>query len=194
MIKPSLFSKESSAHVSEIFSSVLVLPTELERLAVLQTQIGELLSHAPPLAEAEIVQYNIHLAVHELCVNIIKHAYERQAGKFMLTLSLLDTPWRVEVSTCDQGRRRFDSARWTPPDLDEPPVHGLGIFLIRSLMDEVGYAPDADCSRWWLIKHLELTHSPTHSPTHDPAFAAARAYQPFASDTLAHNATAEVGA
>lgn len=86
--------------MSEIFSSVLVLPTDLERLAVLETQIRRVFSHAPPLAEAEIMQYNVHLAVHELCVNIIKHAYARRSGKFMLTLSLLDTPWRVEVSTC----------------------------------------------------------------------------------------------
>lgn len=140
--------------MSEIFSSVLVLPTDLERLAVLETQIGELLAYAPPLMEAEIVQYNIHLAVHELCVNIIKHAYDGEAGKFMLTLSLLDDPWRVEVSTCDSGRRRFDSAGWAPPDLDDLPVHGLGIFLIQNLMDEVSYAPNAECSRWHLTKWL----------------------------------------
>lgn len=142
--------------MSEIFSSVLVLPTDLERLAVLETQISELLSHAPPLLEADIAQYNIHLAVHELCVNIIKHAYAGEAGKFMLTLSLLDDPWRVEVSTCDHGRRQFDSAGWTPPDLDDLPVHGLGIFLIQNLMDEVSYAPAADCNRWHLTKRLEL--------------------------------------
>jgi serine/threonine-protein kinase RsbW len=165
--------------VSEIFSSVLVLPTDLERLAVLETQINELLAHAPALTEADIVQYNLHLAVHELCVNIIKHAYDGVTGKFMLTLSLLDMPWRIEASTCDHGRRRFDAERWAPPKLDELPVHGLGIFLIRSLMDEVSYAPDADCTRWRMVKHLELADAPgpaearrpvaQHPPLHQSA-------------------------
>jgi serine/threonine-protein kinase RsbW len=171
--------------VSEIFSSVLVLPTDLERLAVLETQISELLAHAPPLAEPGIVQYNVHLAVHELCANIIKHAYQGQTGKFMLTLSLLNTPWRVEVSTYDHGRRHFDVERWTPPDPGELPVYGLGIFLIRGLMDEVSYAPDADCTRWRLVKHLALAPDPPHP--------AAGAYKPF-SNTLGRNATAEAKA
>lgn len=142
--------------MSEIFSSVLVLPTDLERLAVIETQVDDLLRHAPPFAEADIVRYNIHLAVHELCVNIIKHAYEGAAGKWTLTLSLLDDPWRVEVSTCDGGSRRFDAGLWMPPDLDDLPVHGLGIFLIHSLMDEVSYAPEAECSRWRLVKRLPV--------------------------------------
>ena len=142
--------------MSEIFSSVLVLPTDLERLAVIETQVDDLLRHAPPFAEADIVRYNIHLAVHELCVNIIKHAYEGAAGKWTLTLSLLDDPWRVEVSTCDGGSRRFDAGLWMPPDLDDLPVHGLGIFLIHSLMDEVSYAPEADCNRWRLTKLLPV--------------------------------------
>ena len=154
--------------MSEIFSSVLVLPTDLERLAVLETQIGELLAYAPPLLEADIAQYNIHLAVHELCVNIIKHAYAGEAGKFMLTLSLLDDPWRVEVSTCDHGRRQFDSDGWAPPNLDDLPVHGLGIFLMQSLMDEVSYAPDAECNRWHLTKRLALVGGQELSAVGDP--------------------------
>jgi serine/threonine-protein kinase RsbW len=142
--------------VSEKFSSVLVLPTDLERLAVLETEIDQVLAHAPPLVEAEIVRYNMNLAIHELCVNIICHAYDGETGKFMLTLSLLDDPWRIEMSTCDNGPRRFNADGWTPPDLDDLPVHGLGVFLMRSLMDDISYTPNADCSRWRLVKRLPL--------------------------------------
>lgn len=144
--------------MSEIFSSVLVLPTNLERLTVLETQVGEVLAHAPLLVEADTVRYNMNLAIHELCVNIINHAYGGEKGKFMLTLSLFDDPWRIEMSTCDNGRRRFDAVAWMPPDLDNLPVHGLGIFLMRSLMDEVSYAPATDCSRWLLVKRLALAY------------------------------------
>ena len=134
----------------------LELDTDLAGLAVLEETVNQVLAPVADLQDAEAVRYNIWLSIHELCVNIIKHAYAGEAGKFMLTLSLLDDPWRVEVSTCDHGRRQFDSAGWTPPDLDDLPVHGLGIFLIQNLMDEVSYAPGADCNRWHLTKRLEL--------------------------------------
>ena len=132
------------------------MTTDLERLQVLSTEISELLAHAPPLVEADIVHYNAHLAVHELCVNIIKHAYEGGPGNFTLTLSLSDDPWRVEAFTTDQGRQPFSLANWTPPNLDDLPVHGLGIFLIRNLMDEVHCTTNADGNRWHLVKRLQL--------------------------------------
>ena len=165
--------------MSEIFSSVLVLSTRFERLAVLERQVQEVLSHTPPLLEPDTVQYNVHLAIHELCVNIITHAYGGEPGKFMLTLSLFDDPWRIEISTCDNGCRCFDASRWMLPRLDNPPMHRLGIFLMHSLMDEVRYTPAMDCSRWRLIKRLvlagdaardscRLEAKPTFQPTPAP--------------------------
>lgn len=152
--------------MSEVFSSKTVLTTDLEQLAALSAQIGELLGHAPPLVEAEIVHYNAHLAVHELCVNIIKHAFDGGPGKFTLTLALDDDPWRIEASTHDQGHLRFNLAEWAPPDLDDLPVHGLGIFLIHRLMDEVSCTTGADGNRWHLVKRLQLAEEEAPAAAH----------------------------
>jgi serine/threonine-protein kinase RsbW len=149
--------------VSEITSSVLVLPTDLAELAVLETQVAELLACAPPLEEAEITQYNLWLAAHELCVNIIQHAYDGEPGEFVVTFSLLDDPLHVEITSQDQGRTAFEYLDWSPPDLTDPPIHGLGIFLMRQLMDSVEYEHTATGSRWRLVKHL--TSTPVASPT-----------------------------
>ncbi len=142
--------------MSEIFSSVLVLPAQLQRLSVIETQIAALLAHAPPLSEAESLRYNIGLATHELCTNIILHAYAGAPGKFMLTLTLRDDPWRVEIATCDYGRGRFAVEEWAPPRLDEPPAERLGIFLMQNLMDKVAYRSETQCSHWQLVKQLTL--------------------------------------
>ena len=140
----------------EIFSSALVLPTDLERLAAVKTQINEVMAQAPSSLKADIVHFNVHLAVHKLCVNIITHAYAGETGAFLLTLTLCDKPWRIEIATRDEGRRHFDPSSWPQPDLDDLPAHGLGMFLIRNLMDEVCYMPAVDCSRWRLVKRLAL--------------------------------------
>jgi anti-sigma regulatory factor (Ser/Thr protein kinase) len=34
-------------------------------------------------------------------------------------------------------------------------VHGYGLFLMRSLLDEVRYEPQAGNNRWRLVKCLE---------------------------------------
>lgn len=146
--------------MSEITSAVIVLPAALEHLAVLETELARLLAQAPPLAEPDVTQYNLQLATHELCVNIIEHAYGGESGEIEVIGALLDDPWRVEITTLDRGRHHFDLQTWAPPDLDDLPVHGLGIFLMHNLMDTVTYTPEADCSRWHLLKRLDLAADP----------------------------------
>jgi serine/threonine-protein kinase RsbW len=141
--------------VSEIYRSSIVLPTDLAQLGLLEQQVDDLLAYAPAVEEPEIARYNIWLATHELCVNIIGHAYDGDPGEFAVTFSLKADPLRVEVDTHDHGRALFDLQAWAPPDLDDPPIHGLGIFLMHELMDEVEYAPRIGDSRWHLTKYLQ---------------------------------------
>ena len=156
--------------MSEVTSSVLVLPTDLAELAVLETQIAKLIACAPAIEDAEIVQYNLWLAAHELCVNIIKHAYAGEPGEFVVTFRLCDDPLHVEITSEDQGRNAFDFSEWAPPDLTDPPIHGLGIFLMRQLMDWVEYEHTATGSHWRLVKHLAVAQ-PAAQP--GPALAGA---------------------
>ena len=132
----------------------LELSTDLGELAVLEDVVHQLLAPVPNLAEPEVVQYNIWLSIHELCVNIIKHAYGGAPGAIQVDMALLDEPWRVEIDTYDQGPKAYNLDAWQPPNLDDPPIHGLGIFLIQQLMDEVACTGAPGNNHWRLVKRL----------------------------------------
>jgi serine/threonine-protein kinase RsbW len=83
----------------------------------------------------------IALAVDEACTNIIKHAYRFDPNK-EITVSIRQKNGAFEVSILDSGAG-FDPARIPTPDMKEYLSHfrrgGLGIYLIKSLMDKVEY-------------------------------------------------------
>jgi len=151
--------------MNNIASKTIVLPTQLDRLVELEQSVAELLAQIPDLLDAEIVQYNVVLALHELCVNIMKHAYAGQNGQFTVVFELQRDPTRIQIETYDNGAHTFDATQWQRPDLDEPPIHGLGIFLIQQLMDTVEYQSTPTGNYWRLVKALpvETRANPTTS-------------------------------
>lgn len=88
----------------------------------------------------------IELAVDEACANVIEHAYPPDAhGKphpHQLHLCLKLEFGKFTVIITDHGET-FDPSIIQPPDMSEYlaqyRVGGLGIYLMRSLMDEVDY-------------------------------------------------------
>jgi serine/threonine-protein kinase RsbW len=83
----------------------------------------------------------IILAVDEACTNIIKHAYKYfPDGRIVLTLKADKKTFTVEI--IDYGNA-FDPDLIPNPDLkkyfDEKKVGGLGMYLMKKLMDEVKY-------------------------------------------------------
>jgi sigma-B regulation protein RsbU (phosphoserine phosphatase) len=120
----------------------LELPTALHYLEVLQTTVASLLSEAAMAEEqAEQTHYQIRLAVHELCANIIQHAYAQQAGHINIILTLASSPHRLIVETYDTGKP-FNPGKIPEPDL----LHegGRGLQLICGLMDQVIYHASND--------------------------------------------------
>lgn len=55
----------------------------------------------------------------------------------------IDVNWNDEqlVITCVDLGRAFDLESVALPDLDDLPEHGMGLFLMRTCMDEVDYRP-----------------------------------------------------
>lgn len=140
--------------MATIVSKTIVLPTELDRLIELESIVAEMFTHVPNLPEREVVQYNVVLALHELCVNIIKHAYAGEKRQFSVVFDLMYDPTRIQIDTYDDGGNRFDMGAWQAPNLDDPPIHGLGIYLMRQLMDEVAYESLPTGNHWRLVKLL----------------------------------------
>lgn len=85
--------------------------------------------------------YAVELAVDEACTNIIEHAYGLDnGGEIECTCDAEDD--RLTVILRDHGKP-FDPSTVTEPDLssgiEKRPPGGLGVYLMRQLMDEVRF-------------------------------------------------------
>ncbi len=87
--------------------------------------------------------YNIQLATDEAASNIIEHAYRNMPGK-TLELSCDMQGDVITVILTDYGES-FDPSEVPVPDLkadlSDRKIGGLGIFLMRKLMDDIRYQP-----------------------------------------------------
>lgn len=134
----------------------LTVPATLEALREISQAIEEFLGRVEAMEEREVVTYNVVLAVQELCANIVQHGYAGQAGTIAVHLQTGGRPLGLTVTVEDKAPRIFDEAGWLAPNLNEPKEHGLGIWLIKQLMDEVIYQPAAGNNRWQLKVALPI--------------------------------------
>lgn len=83
----------------------------------------------------------ISLAVDEACTNVIKHAHKFNARR-MIDLSVIYDMKHIEIVITDKGKG-FDPKKLEKPNLSkyihESKMGGLGIHLMKTLMDEVNY-------------------------------------------------------
>lgn len=77
---------------------------------------------------------DLKLAVAEACTNCIQHASSGEAVRISCAIH----PDKIVVTVQDNGKG-FSGGELVPKELGEPKVGGLGVFLIRSLMDDVDY-------------------------------------------------------
>ncbi|GAA0702661.1 ATP-binding protein [Paraclostridium ghonii] len=74
---------------------------------------------------------DIKVAVSEACTNAIKHSLD---DKFLVQFSILENGLTIEVEDKGSG---YDVQSLQEPDLTDPKESGLGLFIIKTLMDEV---------------------------------------------------------
>ncbi len=99
----------------------------------------------------------IILAVDEACTNIIKHAY-KYSPDGNITINIKFDQKKFIISITDEGIH-FDPSRVPEPDLVEyykqKRAGGLGVFLIKKLMDEVKYSTlSGNKNQVVLVKYL----------------------------------------
>ncbi len=127
-----------------------VAPATLAAVRAIDAAISDLLIRA---GADERSVYNVHLATHEVCTNIVRHAYAgRDDGAIAVLLRLSQTPRLViQIEFRDQGRP-FDPASAPELELDQPQEGGYG--LARALLDELHYDRDEQGNLWRLLKRL----------------------------------------
>jgi serine/threonine-protein kinase RsbW len=97
-------------------------------------------------------QSGLLTAVGELCTNSIKHAYEGAGGR-PIRVSVRAREDRLVIEVEDFGKG-FDASQYVEPDLDTLPEHGLGLYLVRQLVDTMSADAGRDRgTRWTLVKY-----------------------------------------
>jgi serine/threonine-protein kinase RsbW len=91
-------------------------------------------------------RHDLHLIVEEACINVISHAYPAGApGPLSVQVEARVSSGRpmIEITIEDQGRP-FNPLALPEPDrtlpLEDLPIGGLGVLLIRRLSDVQHYA------------------------------------------------------
>jgi len=100
------------------------------------------------LPEARIGE--LDLVFEEIFMNVCRHGYpESSQGTVTVTYSV-PAPGVLRVEVADQGVE-FNPLAAAPPDvtlnLEDRPVGGLGIFLVKELAPFVAYRRDRDWNR-----------------------------------------------
>jgi anti-sigma regulatory factor (Ser/Thr protein kinase) len=112
---------------------------EVGRLAGILDQFAA--DHAVPSEMA----YCVSLSLDEIVSNVIRHGYDRNAHQIIVRLALDDHAMTVQVE--DEGAP-FDPLAEPPPDFDrsieERGVGGLGIHIVRHMMDGFEYHRDGN--------------------------------------------------
>lgn len=130
----------------------LDLPARYAYLHLVSESLADMLQLAEGVADLETLIYNVQLAAHEACTNIINHAYRSvEEGRILVEMIVHFEKQLLQIDLYDTGTS-FDLESVPVPDLDQVRVHGYGLFLIRHLMDTVTYTAAPDRNHWRLIK------------------------------------------
>jgi len=151
----------ASAAPAEAEDSPVSAPSRGRRsfkLSSTMDSVGEVEAAADQLAtEAgldEDQRFHIAMAVREAAINAVLHGNEYDPAR-QIEVSLENTGKDLMITIADQGRG-FDPDKVPDPLAKENLLRGTGrgIFLIRSLMDEVHFRQLHPGTELTLVKHL----------------------------------------
>lgn len=112
---------------------------ELARVSSAVAEFGQ--RHALPAA----VLFDLHLALDEILTNVISYGYDDNREHEIVvrvTLPAVSPPRHIELEVRDDGLP-FNPLDAAQPDVSAPvaerPIGGLGIYLVRRVMDDLEY-------------------------------------------------------
>ena len=116
----------------------LTLPNDIETIPQLNIFIDQAAEDAPLPPDLSM---SLNLAIEEAVVNVMSYAYPRGThGDVIIDLSVTDQ--QLTIAIIDQGMP-FDPTSQVEADtslsVEDRPIGGLGIYLVRQLMDSINY-------------------------------------------------------
>jgi len=120
----------------------LKIPSKTDNLELIRSFV----SHVAEMIGFDADEtYKIELAVDEACANVIKHAYDKQNAENQIDLAIEIDVKKLVIIITDLGKG-FDVKKVLKKDikeyLAEMRVGGLGIHLIKALMNDVEFSSE----------------------------------------------------
>lgn len=116
----------------------LTIPAAVENLGQVLAFVDEQLAGCPP-----DILLQIDIAVEEIYVNIAHYAYPSGAGDATIRCAVSRTsPPKATIELVDGGIPYDPLSRKDPDitlDAEERQIGGLGIFMVKDMMDHVSY-------------------------------------------------------
>ncbi|NCY22457.1 ATP-binding protein [bacterium] len=92
------------------------------------------------------LRYHLLVSIEEILTNIIKYGFDEE-GMHPIHVTFRHVKGHIEMEFEDRGRE-FNPLEIGEPDLDSPienrQLGGLGIHLVRKMMDEAKYRREGD--------------------------------------------------
>jgi len=117
----------------------IVIPTQTKYLELIGN-IGEQLVKKLDgyNGDKDALAYHLNLVLTEATANAIKHAPDQSQGIDTVRISICIDDHQLNIKVFDHGQG-FDLEAVPLPDFDQPKENGMGLFLIKKLMDSVCY-------------------------------------------------------
>lgn len=106
------------------------------------------------------VLFQVNLALDELLTNTISYGYPEGGEHALLVRFTLEEEKDLLIEIRDNGFPFNPLEREEPDinqDIDERPIGGLGIHLVRQMMDEIEYRWEDDHNVLVMRKHIKLS-------------------------------------
>lgn len=125
---------------------------ELTRVALFLDELGTFWGLHDSLAA------NLNLVIEEALTNIILYGYN-DSDNHIIEILLTRGDGQISITIKDDGLE-FDPTKMRDPDttlsVEERPIGGLGIFLIKQIMDKVQYMREGKINYLILTKNITL--------------------------------------
>lgn len=100
--------------------------------------------------------FQVKLALEEAVTNILSYGFDGQQTQ-LIWLKVVQEGRLLSIVLTDNGTP-FDPLERPPPDLDsnleDRMVGGLGVYLIRQMMDNVSYQRQDGCNKLCMMKNV----------------------------------------
>lgn len=117
----------------------IVVPADMEHLDDVMDTLHDIMAGGNV---DENLQLRIDLAVEEMYTNIANYAYRGKVGEASINCALSDNPKEVIIEFTDSGIP-YNPLEKDDPDItlkaEDRQIGGLGIFLTKTIMDDVNY-------------------------------------------------------